>query len=163
MEKTLGVFVSRERVASARDFFSNAWELLQTGPLIIRPKRCGSYEPFPLVQDVDLKTMLDASFFTSNGRRSLCSVWPPAFHHSRYFSIGVLLRIKHTEGEVAGEVYDWLRSSFQDGITYMGTPTQAMFNSNIELHQILNCGAAEQDLPKLREHRDQLDCFHEVA
>jgi len=107
--------------------------------------------------------MLRASFFTSNGQRSRCSVWPPAFQHSRYFNITILLDLKHTEDGVAREVYDWLKGSYPGEITYMGTPTQAMFENNTKLHQILNCGASELHLPKLRECKVHLDCFCDIA
>jgi hypothetical protein len=45
----------------------------------------------------------------------------------------------------------------------MGTPTDAMFEQNYELYRILNCGAAEIQLPKLRELKQSLDFFHETS
>ena len=162
MQKTLGKFLKREAFASEEGFFCKAWELLQTGPSILRPKRCGSHEPFKLIETVDVKAMLRGAFFTANGRRSLCSVWPPAFRQSQYFNITILLHLRDSETNTGLMVYDWLRDCVPNGTCYMGTPTPVMFKSYIELHQVLNCGAAEQDLPTLCQHRDLLDCFDEA-
>lgn len=162
MQKTLGAFIPRESVDSKQEFFLRAWTLLEAGPAVVRPRRCGSYEPLCLVQDVDLKSVLRNAYFTSNGRSCLCSVWPPAFHDSRYFTVTILLRKKPSVLNAAHDIYRWLKDGFSADITYMGTPTQLMFNENISLHQILNSGACERDIASLRELRTKLDCFDEL-
>jgi hypothetical protein len=162
MQKTLGVFVSKEQVALKQEFFKKTWTILQSGPDIIRARRCGNCEPLRPVGEVNLNKMFAEQFFTSNGRRSSCSVWPPS-HLSHFFCIIVFLHLRNSEDRVAQEVYTWLKESFNDSISYMGTPTQEMFDGNLELHQILNRGAAGHELPKLRAFKNHLDIFYDVA
>ena len=162
MQKTLGAFIPRESAGLAQEFFSRAWGLLEAAPPVVRPIRCGSYEPLRLIRDTDMGAMLRDAYFTSNGRESRCSVWPPAFDGSRYFTVTIILNQKQSAASVADDVYRWLRDGFSADITYMGTPTQLMFDEDIGLHQILNSGAVEGDVSLLRERREKLDYFDEV-
>jgi hypothetical protein len=163
MQKTLGGFVSREEFSSAEAYNRKIWRLLETGPAIVQPRRCGSFEPLRPVDDVDLGAMFKEGFYiTSNGRRCLCMIFPDQWGHDRYHSTTIILTLKSDEGDLAREVYDWFRGNCQHQITYMGTPTDEMMADNLELHQILNRGVAEVDLPKVRKWKNRLDCFDEV-
>ncbi len=163
MRRTLGTFVDKQFVSSPSAFYRDSWNSLQSGPPVVRPKRCGNFEPLLPIEVADLGRVLSGDFLFSNGRRCSGSANQPVFSSSRYFCVTVLLELKATEAAVAEEVYEWLRGQFRFSFAYMGTPTRELLGECREVHQLLNAGFGEVQLDRALQHRAYFDHFELAA
>ncbi len=157
VSRTLGVFIDKSSVESTPAFFLDAWNVFANGPEIVRPRRVGNWEPLKKVEEVDAEKILASSYIISNGRKCFGMISDPGFREHRFFNVTLHITLAKRDDHCADEIYDWLLRCFNFSIAYMGTPSEELFRSNLELHQMLNCGLVETKLEKALSYRHLLD------
>ena len=157
MEVVMGTFVDRNGITDPAHFLARTWDLLTSGPAVVRPKRCGNTEPLRLVEDACLPDVLRDDYIFSNGARCLGMVDRPCFDAHLYFTVVIFLRLRQADSATVTDVYDWLRSTWPFAFCYQATLTESLFRSNLELHQALNSGLVEQDIPLALRNRESFD------
>lgn len=161
MNINLGSFIEKTTVAIAQRFYRQVWDAVVKGPAIIRPERCGNYEPLNRISKIDIDHVLAEDFIFSNGRVCLGMVNSPTFPHYNFYSVTILLTIRNTERAVADDVFDWLGTVLEPSIRYMATLTHDLFRNHLEFHQMLNAGLCEIDLPQARQFSELFDRYEE--
>jgi hypothetical protein len=157
MNTIIGAFVDKGSFPARGAFFRQMWALLQSGPEVVRPRRCGNWEPLKAVADADLDRVLMESYIVSNGRRFLGTVNRPAFRDHRYFTATVHLALRNDEGGVVESVYQWLRNGVVCSLCYQVTRTHELFEQHPAFHQMINAGLVEVDLQKALRYRALFD------
>ncbi|HYO78934.1 MAG TPA: hypothetical protein VE010_20900 [Thermoanaerobaculia bacterium] len=141
--RTLGAFVDKARFPSPREFYLHAWNSLVDAPDVLRPKRIGKWEPLIKIESAPVEKILTDDFIVSNGRKYVGMFSRPTFLDHRYYSVTLLLTLAQKDVPLSNTAYEWLTGSFPFTIAYMGSPSQELFRSCLEFHQMLNSGLVE--------------------
>ncbi len=168
MKHALGVFTPRASIETTGDYvadhhgyYRTIWDAACNGPEIVRPKRCGIWDPFKLVADADLDSILRTDYCFTNGQACMAFVHRPGRWDSLYFNLTILLRVRKDRLDVVEEVYEWLKTIVDYRYVYRIEITQELFDQHLDFHQRVQTGVSEIFLPEALTKQDLFDRFEE--
>ena len=163
MNLVLGSFIERWRFPNPTDFYQSVWTRALAGPNVIRPRRCGSFEPLKPVSRVDIQSLLQSDFYCSAGSRCSLMVNAPAFQTHKFFTVTIHLNFRASERDVADGVYEWLVAALPYRYVYLVTRTRELLEHHREFHQAINAGLVEVNLPIALRHPELFDRFTQAG
>ena len=157
----MGTFVDRTRFSRHRAFYTEAWHKLAAAPPLVQPKRAGNWEPLKLVSALAPDQLFQGNFLFSAGRNCAGSASAPPFASSRFYCLTLSFHLSATMTASLPSCYAWLRGCWPFAYCYQGTLRPEWLTTNVTVHQALNVGFVERDLPIPSEYRAFLDHFEE--
>ncbi len=157
----MGTFIDRHRFPRHRAFYTEAWQYLQAAPPLVRPKRAGNWEPLKPISTLVPEQLFRGNLFFSAGRSCAGSAMAPPFASSRFYMLTLWFHLSANLTSSLPPCYEWLRGCWPFTYCYQGTLRPEWLTTNTALHQALNVGFVELDLPIPSEFRALLDHFEE--
>ena len=138
------------------------WNVINRGPIVVRPTSVNTFEPLRKVQNVDVAEVCKEDFIWRNGRKCLGMFYPKGWKGKA--TLAILLEYPASQHEaITGEVYDFIKANFDYRLLYGVSPTDELMDLNLAVHQLANCGAIPPDEGIITGNRALYDFFEERA
>ena len=163
MRHVLGALVDRNRYSRPSEFSWLAWEAVNNGPAVLRPKRYGTYEPLKPFDVLPPDKVVGGSFFFSNGRKSNGAVFVTRRVSRRFYTMTLDVETRLNDQDKAEGVYRWLETTFPFTHCYMCSFTKEKATKHFKALQVVNVGVYEPFLSEALEIRHLFEHFESVT
>jgi hypothetical protein len=138
------------------------WNMINSGPAIIRPTEVNTFEPLRKIQDVNIEVVCQNDFIWQNEELCLGMFNPNGWKgRSRLTILLEYPQAQHASLKL--EVYQFIKSNLHYRLLYGVSPTEELMESNLEVHQLANCGAIPPNEEIIRTNRKLYEIFEEHA
>jgi hypothetical protein len=138
------------------------WNMINSGPAIIRPTEVNTFEPLRKVQDVNIEEVCQNDFIWQNGEKCLGMFNPKG--RKRRATLAILLEYPQAQHALLKlEVYQFIKTNLHYRLLYGVSPTEELMESNLEIHQLANCGAIPPNEKIITTNRNLYEIFEEHA
>ena len=123
---------------------SELWKIISNGPEIGRPKSANRFEPLKNIEKIDVNKVCKNEFIWRNGRRCL-GMYDPNGWGGRSELALLLEYPSQKHEEIIDEVQNFIHTNFKCRLIYGVEPNKKLLKTNLEVHQLANCGAIPPD------------------